>query len=68
MSAEDAIAMGTRAPPPAACITRAATKRSSRVRKTQKALPTMNSTSAKTYMGRLPQTSASRPNRGIATV
>ena len=37
-------------------------------RKTQSALPTMKSASATMVVGRRPQTSASRPNSGIATV
>ena len=68
MSADAAIAMGTSAPPPADWTTRAATNRSRRVRKTQKALPSMNSASATTYMGLLPHTSARRPNNGMAIV
>ena len=68
MSADAAIAIGTSAPPPAACTTRDATNRVKFGATQHRPLPSAKRPSAMTHIRRLPRTSARRPNRGIATV
>jgi malonyl CoA-acyl carrier protein transacylase len=63
-----AIAMGTTAPPPAACTIRAPTRLPRPPATRLRALPSMKMPMDTTYIKRRPRRSAIRPKRGIATV